>query len=368
MSSDNLNNTQLIGNKGEWSELYACFNILGKKGIHGGDEDRNVLEKFYPVISVLRDELTRHMKYSINKDVVIVTEDGTKIVSIPATEFLDNAQKLFNEIKIGQGRAFTIPSMDSFLSKIHCEKIKAKSEDKSDVKLVIHDYHTSSDNLFGFSIKSVAGAASTLLNASNATHFRFRIEGPVNDNLAQKINSIEGNRKMQDRVIALYDSGCKLEFDYLSQTFRNNLCMIDLKLPEMLSILLVDCYKSRNMQIIDAINRLNEKNPFELDLSEGHEIYGYKIKCLLVASALGMKPATPWTGDYEATGGYIIVKDDGDVICFHIFDRNLLEKYLFNNTKFESPDPSPHKSNYGFVYMEDGNYYFDLVLQIRFKS
>src|SRR5574344_2364350 len=106
----------------------------------------------------------------------------------------------------------------------------------------------------------VFSAASTLLNASNATHFRFRIEGPVNDNLAHKINSIEGNRKMQDRVVALYNSGCKLKFDNLPQTFRNNLCMIDLKLPEMLSILLVDCYKSRNMQIIDAINRLNERS------------------------------------------------------------------------------------------------------------
>ncbi len=31
---------------------------------------------------------------------------------------------------------------------------------------------------------------------------------------------------------------------------------------------------------------------------------------------------TKWTGDFEAKGGYIIVKDDGDVVCYHIYNRN----------------------------------------------
>ena len=84
----------------------------------------------------------------------------------------------------------------------------------------------------------------------------------------------------------------------------------------------------------------------------------------MVATALGMLPSKAWSGRYEATGGYLVVKSDGDVICFHLYDRNLLEDYLFNNTKFETPSKSRY--NMGEVYRNGDKYYFNLVLQIRF--
>ena len=89
----------------------------------------------------------------------------------------------------------------------------------------------------------------------------------------------------------------------------------------------------------------------------------------MICSALGMLPATPWGGKYEATGGYLVVKEDGDIVCFHIYDRNLLEDYLFYNTRFETPSSSTKKQhNFGKIYKgEDGNLYFNLNLQIRFK-
>lgn len=89
-----------------------------------------------------------------------------------------------------------------------------------------------------------------------------------------------------------------------------------------------------------------------------------KIKSLMVATALGMLPSKAWSGRYEATGGYLVVKSDGDVICFHLYDRNLLEDYLFNNTKFETPSKSRYQM--GEVYRSGDRYYFNLVLQIRF--
>ena len=53
--------------------------------------------------------------------------------------------------------------------------------------------------------------------------------------------------------------------------------------------------------------------------------------------ALGMMPASQWKGKYEATGGYIIVKEDGDILCYHIYNRNEFREYLYNNTKFDTP-------------------------------
>ncbi|MBR1958363.1 MAG: HpaII family restriction endonuclease, partial [Tidjanibacter sp.] len=110
---------------------------------------------------------------------------------------------------------------------------------------------------------------------------------------------------------------------------------------------------------------MSNVNPLNYDLSDGHDYYGYKVKTLMVCTALGMLPATTWSGRYDATGGYIVVKNDGDIICFHIYDRNLLEDYLFQNTKFDTPDMKRYEM--GQVYKKNGKFYFNLVLQIRFK-
>lgn len=53
------------------------------------------------------------------------------------------------------------------------------------------------------------------------------------------------------------------------------------------------------------------------------------LKQFLLAFALGMTVSSPWHGEFNANGGYIVVKKDGDVICYHFFDRNDLEGYLF---------------------------------------
>ena len=45
----------LTGNKGEWSEIYALFRLLGEGKVHAGDENFNKIEEiFYPIISILR--------------------------------------------------------------------------------------------------------------------------------------------------------------------------------------------------------------------------------------------------------------------------------------------------------------------------
>ena len=79
-----------------------------------------------------------------------------------------------------------------------------------------------------------------------------------------------------------------------------------------------------------------------------------------------MKPATPWDGLDNATGGYIIVKEDGEVLCYHVYNRNDFEDYLFKNTKLDTP--STTRNGFSEIYKGvDGKYYVKLNLQIRFK-
>ena len=47
----------ITANKGEWSELYVLFKLLGEKKIHAGDGQLNKLKEYYPVLNVIRDEL-----------------------------------------------------------------------------------------------------------------------------------------------------------------------------------------------------------------------------------------------------------------------------------------------------------------------
>lgn len=78
---------------------------------------------------------------------------------------------------------------------------------------------------------------------------------------------------------------------------------------------------------------------------------------------LGMMPSKVWDGQMNATGGYQVVKEDGDMLCYTIYNRNDFENYLFENTRLDTSISTRH--GYGKIYEEDGQFYFNLKLQIR---
>lgn len=78
-----------------------------------------------------------------------------------------------------------------------------------------------------------------------------------------------------------------------------------------------------------------------------------------------MTPAKEWKGRYDANGGYLVVRNDGEIVCYHFYNRNDVEDYLYNNTRFERGSRTRH--HYGKLYREnDGKVYIKLNLQIRF--
>lgn len=56
------NANELSGNKGEWSELYVLFKVLGDGCIWGADGDLNKTEKYYDAHRVFRLEKTPDSK------------------------------------------------------------------------------------------------------------------------------------------------------------------------------------------------------------------------------------------------------------------------------------------------------------------
>lgn len=360
----------LSGNKGEWSEIYTLFKLLGEGKVYAGDQNLNKIQDlFYPIIMILRQEKEGSYNYSLqDKDVVIQTPEGKDLLRIPASVFLVEAEKLLKAINENDG-AFTIPHIEAFMNSIYCHSLKAKSADKTDIRIILHDLRTKINSEMGFSIKSQLGGDSTLLNASKATNFNFKIEGTVlSDEDIININTINPRRdKVIKRVEAIKNKGGVLIFDKVDNNiFRNNLIMLDGHLPDIVAHLLLEQLNSGISTLKELAKRLTKNNPLNYDLGQGSPIYAYKIKHLLTSAALGMMPATAWSGLFDANGGYLVVKKDGEILCYHFYDRNRFEDYLFSNAYLERSSTTKHQ--YASIIKEnDGSLSFKINFQVRLK-
>ncbi len=357
----------LAGNKGEWSEIYTLFKLLGEGKVHAGDANMDKLDLYYPILSIIREESKRYeYKPDADKNIVVIDENGCEYARISMNKFIEESFKLLSEIKKAKQRAFEITETEVFMGEISCTKLKAPSTDKADIHIVIHDLRTNMTPLLGFSIKSQLGSASTLLNAGTTTNITYKVVGAqLSDSDIDMINDTNGHL---DRLTALYDKGCSLTYkDIDHPVFKNNLQFLDICMPQFIAeCLLVDSVKS-NSSIDYCVAEVAKENPFNYGGKNVTDFYVHKMKVLLLSAALGMVPGKEWTGKFDANGGYLVVRKDGEIVCYHFYNQNEVEDYLYNNTRFERAS----RSRYGFgkLYRDlGGEVYMKLNLQIRFKK
>lgn len=356
----------LTGNKGEWSEIYTLLKIIGDGKLYAGDKNLNRIEGLiFPIVKVLRTETNGTYDFSY-KDTLVLIKHGLEEFKIPINEFHKKASGLLSYLKNATGSSFSHKETEEFINTFKCRSIKANSSVKSDIQIIIHDMNTGTQPVLGFSIKSQIGGASTLLNAGKTTNFIYKIiNTSLSDNDIKVINSISTRSKIMDRINAIINKNGILKFQHPeNRTFENNLKLIDTSLPTLLSDILLLYYTKKISNVKELVDKISKHNPLKLDISSKHPYYSYKIKRFLNDIALGMVPSKVWTGTFDATGGYLIVKDNGDILCYHIYNRNEFEDYLLNNTKLETASSSKH--GFGFIYKHDKDLLFNLNLQIRF--
>lgn len=358
----------LSGNKGEWSEVYVLFKLLGEGKLFAGDANLNKIEKlFYPIIKITRKEVQGNVTYELNGDIVVITDDQN-IFESTISKFAIQAAKLLHFIKTSKG-SFELPEVEMFMQEIHCKTVAQKTNSKSDIRIVIYDKQISQTAELGFSIKSQIGGDSTLFNPNKRkTNFIYEIQNlKLSKSEIKRINEINPKtEKIKKRIQEIYNLGGQLIFHSIEGSIlNNNLILIDSRLPEILSAFIQEYFSTEYSSFKDLTKLICEKNPLNFDKRHGHQFYEYKIKHFLTDSSLGMTGTKVWTGKYDVTGGYLIVKDDGDVLCYHVYNRNQFEDYLFVNTKLETPSSSRHE--FGSIYEDKGQLYFALNLQIRFK-
>lgn len=355
-------------NKGEWSELYVFFKLLSEGKLYAANSNlQKIPELFYPILSIIRKEGGETLEYHRDSNIRVVIEGYTEQIAVfSITKFVEIARSLLDSIKEGEGN-FSIPWLSESLETLKIVSITSNSHNKSDITVKVLDRNTNLSPILGFSIKSQLGSASTLFNSSQSTNFVYSISHPKNYDPSE-VNNILDSPKLKKRIQALIENGCVIEFRELdSSVFSNNLKMVDSRLPELFAMILLNFYCDLSKPDFEsALATLHAQNPLGVELSHGHPFYEYKLKSALTEFALGLMPATVWNGRSEATGGFIIVKDDGELVCYHIYNRNDFQDFLLKNTKIDTPSSS--RNRFGMVYKDNNDFLIKLNLQIRYKK
>ena len=356
------------GNKGEWSEIYTLLKLIADGEMLKGDRQLTPIPgASYKVIALERHEATTGAtSYTIRGATVEISNSERSVIR-DREIFRIQAARLLEVIKSNKA-TFNIPKIEEFMNEILAFSIKAKSQDKTDINVEIIDHRTNIAHARGFSIKSQLGSPSTLLNASGHTLFDYKIEGLAECDKI-RINEISGNRCVQKKVseIEKLKSSGKIKIsngNTRSDVFEHNLVLLDDALPDILASLIYNGYKHMTTQLNELLPHVVNDNIRRYQFDDNATVYSQKIKRLLVASALGMKPASRWQGEYDASGGYLVVLNDGKIISYHIYDKEDFEDYLFHNTRLDTPDQKRYHS--GEITSADDCHYMQLGLQIRF--
>lgn len=352
----------LTANKGEWSELYVLFKLFSDNKIKAADMNLQPTNDEYTFLQIFREDVeNRPYIYDLEQaGTVRILTASRQLIDAVSTHLLpEKAQRVFEAIKSANTASFALPEAVALMSEYRLERIKANSSMKSDIEAIIKDKMIAQSKPVGFSIKSQVGGASTLLNASKRTNFIYKVQNFSDD--IDEINKIESSRKLRDRLQAIAEAGGVLEFSHVESTvFTRNMRVIDSIMPDILASMLIDYYSGRGVTMTSLCELSGAKALDGLGASE----IGYKVKSFLRAVALGMVPSREWNTRLSTYGGYIIVRDDGMLLCYHLYNDDDFRDYLFNSTKLDTPSTSRH--DFGYLYEQDGEIYIKLNLQVRF--
>lgn len=358
----------ITSNKGEWAEFYAFLKVLTDKQLPAADENLQATERVFIFQKVIRqDEKDQPIKvYDLTEginSVVIKNDEETETIKIfDSSDLGEKTRRIFDRIKNNE-KTFAIPEAEELMKELLCTRIKATNEEKADLVAIIHDRISESSPMLGFSIKSMIGGASTLLNAGKTTNFVYEVKDFVGD--IAEVNAIDTKSKIRDRISAIQKQGGSFNFAGVAdENFDGNLRMVDTVLPNFLAYMLFDFFTDNLRTVLELVEAMSNNKEMSSEYRLTQEQYAYKIRNFLDAIALGMVPSKPWNGFAEAHGGYIVVKENGEVVCYHLYNRDKFQTYLYENTRLEAASSTRH--GYGSLYEKDSKLYFNLNLQIRF--
>lgn len=347
-------------NTGEWSEVYAFLKILADAYLNGCDENLNLLEDKVEVLSIPKFQINTkaQISYLVNGKDILLQSQGTILAQSSRNLFKQKANELLDAIKVNTERTFKVDNISTFLQSFGNPVLKEKVASKRDITIKIFDSNLNISQALGFSIKSNLANASTLLNASAGTNFTYSVN--VTEDEYKNLKELKA-KALLNRIDVN-----NIRFEKVdSEIYANNLRLIDTQFSQIISFILLKYYQRKGTTILELLKILEDENPLKLpDI----KVYTAKIEEFLLATVLGMVPKTLWDRRYNADGGMIIVKEDGNIATFYIYKREFLfklMKYLLNHTFLDTPSVTRHK--FGKLEKTKNSYSLKLNLQIRIR-
>ena len=253
---------QKTQNKGEISEVYVFFRILGDHAIYPCDKELKRTGSFFPVLSILRgdsDKKTKTFSYNEQSKEWSVDGEDTQQQIISPHEGTLHADELLVEMNKKSKELRNYQKALKFLSYIGVHSYKASSKNKKDISLQISDVRAGTTPTCGFSIKSYIGGSPTLLNSSgDCTNFLYEVVGLSYDDV-KEANSLDKTGKRMEFISSKYAS---LSFINLcSDTFKRNLYYIDSCMYKILGEILKIFYTKKCVPLKMLPNFLLMKIP-----------------------------------------------------------------------------------------------------------
>ena len=141
-------------NKGEWSEVYVFLKLLAEGKLYAADKDLKKIEDiYYSVLEIINKDINRYFEHK-NGRVSIKDESENIYKEYDVRDFAKHALNLLTSIIDNKGSSFEVADTTNFMSELGISKLKAKSQDKRDIILKVHDSVIGRDDILGFSIKS----------------------------------------------------------------------------------------------------------------------------------------------------------------------------------------------------------------------
>lgn len=347
----------ISANRGEWSELYALGYLLVHGGGYGADELAKIdTSIFYKVLQVVDNPSgSNETIYTVEDSQILISQSGLGVMRIAKEAIVPSLRQFLADlVSKTDARAFSLASGDALLALLMKSKLSAAATLAADLHLVLEDLETKIPTpRRSFSIKSEIGGAATVFNASGSTNLTYKVIGKGKAVPFQDVSPVKSNLK---KFIA---DGFTLKLDsYDNPKLHKSLENIDSNLPQYLGELMLAYYldKTKGIQGLCASIWTPDNPESELKIS--------KIKKFLSAISMGLRANQVWSGYPQDFGGLLLVKENGDVLFYYLYNLQKFEEYLFKHLKFETPSATRH--GFGQIYEKDGQQFMKLNLQIRF--
>jgi type II restriction enzyme len=369
-------------------KIHIFFKVIADRILYAADANINSTKNiFLDVLNVVGDESKGEIFNRKTIDLVTILLNNEPIGETPVEEYVKYKNLLWKLIENNTETTFTSEEVENFLNSIHVFNPKSQVH-------VVNDFYNGKVNIVTeiedrggvkrilcFSCKSDSNASFILLNASgDNTNFVFEVTGLMDDEKMEHFNNIfkQTVRKgkvcydiaTSDRMRYLHEIGCDIEFhDTAKQITKTNLIKCGgMEMPAIVAGMLKKYYfenLSKSASVTDCVEYLAENDVVGYGFDDLTDTYRSKIAHMLLCIFTGLRLGSKWDGRQSVNGGYIVVKNNGDVVAFHSTISDEFKDFLVAKMHMESPSHSRHKDM--VIYKEDGRYFIKLALQLRFS-